>query len=640
MKGLRSTAEALFFWTLGLIDHPTFGHTMWIRRRRSFRVVVVEMMIDRTIQCCLIGILLLSNATAQELLRNGSFEDHRSCPRGFGKRSFKGVADAQAYVGDPTYFHSCANVVGVPENWAGTQAAKEGSAYVGLVLTSRTGDRTDRQFIQLRLAEPLVNGHRYRLSFWVNAAEGSGYSTDRIGARFLVDGKRGNGPSLVGKFDVENPLDRFLADTAAWMKVEGIYHAKGGERSVVIGNFQPYGYSSRKALSSNTGGDVLRNIKRKSTMMNDPDPGRGAFQRTLSQTAYVFVDAVSLEPLTTNDDVGVLTQELACANIGIPVNGKEMVPDVGFEMNETQGAVRWSNASGGTPDFPDGVAGIYLFSAVNKNNREFIRITLAERTDPCATYRFSMRVLRDPSYGYAVDQIGVALVDNFQKGQDRGPLPFPTAWSSPPGLVMVNTAEWITFCGELNNVGCATDLVVGNFSTDTSTTVRTMDGNGGPFAYYFVDDISLLRTGTMEGCTLECAPLSSVADPLNAVDVVQVADPVLMLPIQFEIASTLADTIDPALVDRIHQTLLTDPLAVIKIQGHTDDTGTEVENKKLSLERARVVEHHFVTNGIPQDRLVVEYFGSERPRASNSNPEGRALNRRVEVVVPLTKTIH
>ena len=374
--------------------------------------------------------------------------------------------------------------------------------------------------------------------------------------------------------------------------------------------------------------------------MNDPDPGRGAFQRTLSQTAYVFVDAVSLEPLTTNDDVGVLTQELACANIGIPVNGKEMVPDVGFEMNETQGAIRWSNASGGTPDFPKGLAGIYLYSAVNVNNREFIRITLAERTDPCATYRFSMRVLRDPSYGYAVDQIGVALVDNFQKGQDRGPLPFPTAWSSPPGLVMVNTAEWITFCGELNGVGCATDLIVGNFSTDTSTTVRTMDANGGPFAYYFVDDISLLRTGTMEGCTLDCEPLLSAGHPLNSVDLIEVADPVLMLPIQFEIASTLADTIDPALVDRIHQTLLTDPLAVIKIQGHTDDTGTEVENKKLSLERARVVERYFVTNGIPQDRLVVEYFGSERPRASNSSPEGRALNRRVDVLVPLTKTIH
>ena len=613
---------------------------MWIRRSRSFRVVLVEMMFDRTIQSCLIGILLLSNATAQELLLNGSFEDHRSCPKGFGKRSFKGVADAGAFAGEPAYFHSCADVAGVPVNWAGTQVAKDGSAYVGLVLTSRTGDRTDRQFIQLELAEPLVNGHRYRLSFWVSAAEGSGYSTDRIGARFLVDGKRGKEPSLVGKFNVENPLDRFLADTAAWMKVEGIYHAKGGERSVVIGNFQPFGYSSRKALSTKTGGDVLRNTKRRSTMMNDPDPGRGAFQRTLSQTAYVYLDAVSVEPLTTNEVVGELTQEMACTNIGVPVNGKEMVPDVGFEMNETHGAIRWSNASGGTPDFPDGLAGIYLYSAVNANNREFIRIPLAERTHPCATYRYSMRVLRDPSYGYAVDQIGVALVDNFQKGQDRGPLPYPTAWSSPPGLVMGNTAEWITLCGELSGVGCATDLIVGNFRTDSATTVRTTDSSGGPFAYYFVDDITLLRTGTLEGCTLECGSLSSVADPLNAVDAVDVAVPVYVLPIQFEIASTLADTIDPALVDRIHETLLTDPLAVIKIQGHTDDTGTDAENKKLSLERARVVEHHFVTNGIPQDRLVLEYFGSERPRASNSSPEGRALNRRVEVVVPLTKTEH
>lgn len=594
----------------------------------------------RTIPACLIGILLPSNVTAQELLRNGSFEDHRGCPEGFGKRSFKGVADVQGYTGEPAYFHTCATAAGVPVNWAGAQTAKDGSAYAGLVLTSRTGDRTDRQFIELQLTEPLVNGHRYRLSFWVSAAEGSGYSTDRIGARFLVDGKRRKEPNLVGKFDVENPLDRFLADTVAWMKVEGIYHASGGERSVVIGNFQPFGYSGRKALSSNTGSDILRNTKRKYTLINDTDPERGAFRRILSQTAYVYVDAVSLEPLSTNDEVGVLTQEMACGNIVIPMNGKEMIPDVRFEMNETQGAVGWSNASGGTPDFPEGLAGIYLYSAVNANNREYIRIPMAERTDPCATYRFSMRVLRDPSYGYAVDRIGIALVDNFQKGQDRGPLPYPIAWSSPAGLVMENTAEWITFCGEVNGIGCATDLIVGNFSTDSSTTVRTMDANGGPFAYYFVDDISLMRTGTTEGCTLKCASLLPEAATLTTKQLIEEEHRVTVLPIQFEIASTLADTIDPALVERIRISLLQDPHAVIKIQGHTDDTGTEAENDKLSLERARVVERYLVRNGIPKERLVLEHFRSERPRASNSSLEGRAQNRRVEVLVPHTNTEH
>lgn len=592
-------------------------------------------MIDRMILSCLTGIFLLTNVPGQELVRNGSFEAHGNCADGFGKRAFKGVTDVRGYASRPAYFHTCAGPAGVPVNWAGSQTPKDGSAYAGLVLTSRTGDRTDRQFIELQLTEPLVNGHRYRLSFWVSAADASGYTTDRIGARFLTDDKRRKEATLVGKFDVENPLNRFLTDTAAWMKVEGIYHASGGERSVVIGNFQPFGYSSRKTLSSNTGGDVLRNTKQKYAMMNDPDPGRGAFLRTLSQAAYVYVDVVSLQQLSTEEQVGVLTQEAACVDVQPPFYGKEMVPDVHFEKQGTQAKTGWSNASGGTPDFPEGLAGIYLYSAVNVNNREFIRTPLVERTDPCATYRFSMRVLRDPSYGYAVDAIGMALTNNFQKTHDRGPLPYPIAWSSPNGMVMENSSEWITLCGDLNGVGCATDLLVGNFSMDSSTTVRTMDVNGGPFAYYFVDDISLQRTGFVEGCTLDCAPIAaaSASPPTSDLDVEEPSW--VVLPIHFGTSSALPDTIDRKLVEQMRAVLLNDPLAVIRIQGHTDNSGREEKNKELSLARARAVEAYLVNNGLPKDRTIVEFFGGERPVAPNTTIEGRALNRRVEVILPL-----
>lgn len=578
----------------------------------------------------------IQNLCAQELVINGSFEAHGRCPEGFSAKAFRKVEQVNAFDGVPAYFHACSEDVGTPRNWAGNQLPKNGEAYAGLILTSRTGDRTDRQFVQLHLKEPLVNGLRYRLSFWVSPADASGYTTDRIGACFTTDvrpSKKGVA-GLVGKPDVENPLDRFLADTASWMKVEGVFNAKGGERSVIIGNFQPYGFSSRKVLSSNSGASVLQNTKRKYAMMNDIDPARSAFQRTISQTAYVYLDEVSLQPLTTIEELDVLTQQDACADREIPVSGRELVPDVHFDSNGTGGSGSWSNASGGTPDLFDGRTGIYLYSDVDPDNREFIRTPLVEQTDPCATYRLNMRVLRDPSYGYAVDRIGIALVDQFQKGHERGPLPYATAWSSPSGLVMENASEWITFCGEVKDAGCATEMLIGNFSADSSTTVRRMDVDGGPFAYYFVDDVSLVRTGTAEGCTLNCDTVEIKAPSELAESEREKEDPVAVVPIRFAVSSHIPYAMDGALVARILSALERDPTAVIKIQGHTDNSGSEDRNNNLSRERAEAVERFLMDAGIPVQSLKVEYFGSARPITSNSTEKGRSVNRRVDVVVP------
>ena len=110
----------------------------------------------------------------QELVVNGSFEDHSKCPRSVAPNKLKGISNVRSVASSPTYFNSCSQVVGVPQNWAGHQTAKDGEGYMGMVLTSQNGDRTDRQYVQLELKEPLQNGHRYAVSFWVNAADGSG----------------------------------------------------------------------------------------------------------------------------------------------------------------------------------------------------------------------------------------------------------------------------------------------------------------------------------------------------------------------------------------------------------------------------------------------------------------------------------
>lgn len=72
----------------------------------------------------------------------------------------------------------------------------------------------------------------------------------------------------------------------------------------------------------------------------------------------------------------------------------------------------------------------------------------------------------------------------------------------------------------------------------------------------------------------------------------------------------------------------------IYVCGHTDSTGSAGRNLTLSLARAQTVADHLVTLGVPRTRLKVQGFGSAFPVASNDTVDGRALNRRTEIVLP------
>jgi outer membrane protein OmpA-like peptidoglycan-associated protein len=76
-----------------------------------------------------------------------------------------------------------------------------------------------------------------------------------------------------------------------------------------------------------------------------------------------------------------------------------------------------------------------------------------------------------------------------------------------------------------------------------------------------------------------------------------------------------------------------DPLSKIVVEGHTDSQGQPGYNQELSQHRAQAVRDYLVTRGIASDRIVAQGFGPTRTVADNKSPEGRANNRRVEIVV-------
>ncbi|MFW5974927.1 MAG: OmpA family protein, partial [Bacteroidota bacterium] len=77
----------------------------------------------------------------------------------------------------------------------------------------------------------------------------------------------------------------------------------------------------------------------------------------------------------------------------------------------------------------------------------------------------------------------------------------------------------------------------------------------------------------------------------------------------------------------------TNPHVEIRIEGHTDNTGEEEYNKRLSQKRAEAVKAYLKENGIEEDRLSTKGFGESKPVADNSTEQGRARNRRTEIQI-------
>jgi len=69
------------------------------------------------------------------------------------------------------------------------------------------------------------------------------------------------------------------------------------------------------------------------------------------------------------------------------------------------------------------------------------------------------------------------------------------------------------------------------------------------------------------------------------------------------------------------------------VEGYTDSVGSDATNQKLSKDRAETVRAYLVSKGVPSEKITAVGKGEANPVASNDTPEGRANNRRVEIIV-------
>lgn len=86
-------------------------------------------------------------------------------------------------------------------------------------------------------------------------------------------------------------------------------------------------------------------------------------------------------------------------------------------------------------------------------------------------------------------------------------------------------------------------------------------------------------------------------------------------------------------LDRIAALIITKSAKLVAVEGYTDNIGSLTANQALSEARAKAVSDALQVRGVPAERLKAEGFSLHRPIMSNNTEEGRALNRRVEIVI-------
>jgi outer membrane protein OmpA-like peptidoglycan-associated protein len=104
-------------------------------------------------------------------------------------------------------------------------------------------------------------------------------------------------------------------------------------------------------------------------------------------------------------------------------------------------------------------------------------------------------------------------------------------------------------------------------------------------------------------------------------------------PILFDFDSAVLRPGAGDALDDIAEVLAFYPDAPVQVLGHTDDVGSDAYNLDLSQRRADAVTDALVDRGVSSDRMTSEGRGLREPVASNDTDQGRAQNRRVEVLI-------
>ena len=184
---------------------------------------------------------------------------------------------------------------------------------------------------------------------------------------------------------------------------------------------------------------------------------------------------------------------------------------------------------------------------------------------------------------------------------------------------------------DTDNDGLRDDQEINTFKTDPNNPDTDSDklSDGDEVIKYNTDPLKIDTDG---GGLDDFLEIQLNKDPLDPSDDVASID----LEIDFGFNSSQLSAEALMTLNRIlpkAKDILKETSAVIEIQGHSDNVGSDKANQKISEERAKSIYDWFVKNEIDDNRLHYKGFGKTKPKYSNDTQEGRDKNRRIEFFV-------
>ncbi len=472
-------------------------------------------------------ILWSTGLKAQDnLVPNPSFEEFTECPKDISHKLQAGdVIIPHWYTpskGSPDYYNSCSKSFKsrTGKNWIGDLDPENGEGYVGLLVEDEV-----REYIQVKLKEPLKAGHIYELEMLIGRASNTTSASENIGLLFTHDKVLKNGyenlfaqPSFELKDDVAGAL------ISGWQDYHGSYTATGGEQYLTIGNF-----SVSKEVEKVKGGEY--------------------------HYCYYFFDFISVsEKYDFSEQIDAQNAQFY-AN-----NSKNLVWNGGFEYSNncrqplvalpiepnTEVAPFWRTLGTGTPDVfmhcdqnetssrkkttedasytGHNMAGFIAYheggGALGKNYSEYLFGSLKTPLEAGKDYFISFRLRASDFSRYAVENLGVKFFKeapsklNFDIIDEHSDVPYPFDHE------ISYKDGWVKLAGKFHAQGGEQCFAIGLFGAPNPKRYDVFESGEFnikersedlilPYAYYYIDNVTVSEDSLMSKTRFEDHPESN-----------------------------------------------------------------------------------------------------------------------------------
>ena len=178
--------------------------------------------------------------------------------------------------------------------------------------------------------------------------------------------------------------------------------------------------------------------------------------------------------------------------------------------------------------------------------------------------------------------------------------------------------------------GLSDGAEVNNYQTDPKNLDSDLDGlsDGEEIIKYETDP---LDRDTDDGSVDDFTEVRRQSNPLDpSDDIIKLNVPIVLEGITFATGKAEIEPESEIVLRGALETLQEYPDMFVEISGHTDNVGSESNNKTLSQKRAEAVRFWLINNGIAPDRILAKGYGEDFPRVPNDTEENRRMNRRIE----------